>query len=131
MNLHGLVAGVVAAVNPLIPLKVEINLGNVTSSDGRRVPSYACPVYVLGQVQALSAGDLQQLEGLNIQGQQRAIYLNQNVDGLVRVENKGGDLITDPAGHVWLITLVLEYWPDWSKVAVTLQNQVTSPLGQS
>lgn len=75
-----------------------------------------------GQVQPLTFKDIQQLDGLNIQGSQRAIYFDQQIDGIVRADRKGGDLVTTPDGKVWLVTLVLEAWPDWTKVAVTLQN---------
>lgn len=75
-----------------------------------------------GQLQPLSSSDIGQLDSLNIQGYQRAIYINGALNGLVRPKKKGGDLITTPDGQVWLTTMVLEQWPDWVKVAVTLQN---------
>ena len=74
------------------------------------------------QVQALTFRDIVQIEGLNLQGTRRAIYLSGRVDGLVRSLNKGGDLITLPDGSVWLVAMVLEQWPDWVKCAATLQN---------
>lgn len=77
---------------------------------------------VLGQVQALQYRDIQMLEGLNIQGVERAIYVSGRVDGVIRPDNKGGDLIIMPDGTVWLVSLVLEYWPTWCKFAVTRQN---------
>ena len=74
-------------------------------------------------VQALQYNDITQFDAFNIQGERRKIYINGQVDGLVRVENKGGDLITDPLGNVWLVVLVPKSWPDWCSVAVTLQDQ--------
>jgi hypothetical protein len=44
------------------------------------------------------------------------------VDGLVRVINKGGDLITLPDGSIWLVAQVLEQFPDWVSAAITLQD---------
>jgi hypothetical protein len=122
MNLHAIVSNGVNVVNPFVPLVVQVSLGYTTSADGSRAPSYAQPVPVMGQVQALEYRDILQLESLNIQGQQRAIYIRGEVDGLVRPSKKGGDLITTPDGRIWLVTLVLEYWPDWCKAAVTLQD---------
>lgn len=121
MNLHGIVAGVIGAVNPLQSLIVQVSTG-YTNTGGTRTPTFAKPVTVQGQVQSLTFSDLRQLEGLNVQGIQRAIYINGRIDGLVRSMNKGGDLITTEDGTVWLVSHVLEYWPDWCKVAVTLQN---------
>lgn len=127
MNLNAIANGIIVAVNPNLTMKVEVSTGYSIEADGTPVPAYACPVYVPGQFQALSYSDMQQINGLALQGQRRAIYLNGNIDGLVRVERKGGDLITDPAGHVWLVAMVLEYWPDWCKCAVTLQNVIPVP----
>jgi hypothetical protein len=62
------------------------------------------------------------MDSLNLQGDFQAIYINGHVAGLVRPNNKGGDLITLQDGRNYLVTTVLEDWPDWCKVAVTQQN---------
>lgn len=123
MNLHAIAIGATSFVLPPIPLVVQISNGYTTNADGSRVPSYAPAQIISGDVQALQYTDIAQLSGLNIQGVRHKIYMNGEVDGLIRVENKGGDLITDPSGNVWLVALVLEYWPGWCNVAVTLQAQ--------
>lgn len=74
------------------------------------------------QPQALSFRDLTQLDGLNIQGVRRAVYVNGRFDGIIRADSKGGDLIESFEGRTWLTALVLEYWPDWVKLAITLQD---------
>lgn len=193
MNLHAIVSGVIASVNPLIAMTVQISTGNVIAADGTRVPTYATPgaftasitgtaltvsavaqgalmvgqtiagagvaantmivafgtgaggigtyeiapsqtissedmtttLTVVGQVQPLSYSDIQHMDALNIQGTRRAIYMNGAVDGLVRVNNKGGDLITISSGvnaGVWLVAMISEAWPDWCKAIVTLQD---------
>lgn len=78
-----------------------------------------------GQVQSLTWKDLQQLDGINMNGERRAIYLNGVYDAVVRSLRKGGDLITRQDGSVWLVAHVLEYWDHatWVKLAVVLQNQ--------
>ena len=66
------------------------------------------------------------LDGLNIQGIRRAIYLNGTVDGINRINRQGGDLIkiaSGPNKGTWLVALVLEQFPDWAKCAVTLQDE--------
>lgn len=98
MNLHNLASGGINAVNPFVPLSIRVSTGYTAAADGIRSPSYAAAVSVSGQVQALSFRDIQQIEGLNLQGTRRAIYVNGKVDGLVRVENKGGDLVTVSSG---------------------------------
>lgn len=129
MNLHAIVAGAISGVNPLVPVQVQVSIGKSTAPDGTPTPQWLPPVTVPGQVQALTYADLRQLEGLNLAGMQRAIYLYGEVNGIVRATNKGGDLITTPDGSVWLVNQVLEQWndagpPSWCKVAVTLQDQV-------
>lgn len=122
MNLHGIVSGAISAVNPLVQVTIEVSTGSSIGDDGIRVPTYAKAVRVMAQVQPLTGGDLRQLESLNLQGDYQGIYINGHIDGLVRSKNKGGDKITLPNGDVYLVTTVLESWPDWTKVAATLQN---------
>ena len=103
-------------------LTVKVSTGSTISADGTRTPSYASPITISGQVQPLTWRDIQQLDGLNLQGTRQKIYLNGRIDGLIRSQNKGGDLITDASGNVWLVAQVLEIWPDWCSVAATLQD---------
>jgi hypothetical protein len=74
------------------------------------------------QIQALSFRDLAQLEGINLNGERRAVYFNGAVAGVMRWSKKGGDLLIFPDGSLWLTALVLEQWPNWCKVACTRQN---------
>lgn len=122
MDLLALTTPAVGVVNPFVPMAWRASTGNTTARDGRRTPTYADPVTLMGQVQPLTWRDLQQLEGLNIQGSTNSIYFEGHQQAVVRSANKGGDTVTDSAGVVWLITQVLEFWPDWTKVAVTMQN---------
>ena len=126
MNLHSIVAGNITAVNPHVAVQVQVSIGKTTLADGTPVPNFLPPVTVPGQVQAMTYSDIKQVEGLNLNGTRRGIYLYGKVDGLVRATNKGGDLITTLDGSVWIVAMVLEQWPDWCKVAVTLQDQVST-----
>lgn len=131
MNLHQVASGVIAAVNPFQPVTIQASTGYATAAGGKRTPTYAPAVNASGQVQDLTGKDLRQLEGLNISGSQRTIYLNGIVSGVVRMSQRGGDLITLADGTVWLTTQVLEQWDTvngtlgptgWCKVSVTLQQ---------
>lgn len=121
MNLHGIVGPAVGAVNPPVWVTISTSNGYTTNPDGSRVPNYVT-IHDWAQIQALQFTDITQLEGLNIQGVRRAMYFSRDVAGIIRVNQKGGDLITLPDGTVWLAAVVLEHWPDWTKVAVTLQD---------
>jgi hypothetical protein len=125
MNLHAIASQIIGIVNPNVTASVQVSTGATTAPDGNQTPTYATPVDVPAQVQPLTTGDIRQLDSLNIQGVERAIYLNGHVDGLVRAQRKGGDLVTitdGPNPGIYLVTVVLEAWPDWVKVGVTLQN---------
>jgi len=121
MDLLAITTPAIGVVNPRVPMSLEVSTGNSISSDGTQVPTYADAVTVMAEIQPLTSNDLRQLDALNIQGSFQAIYIEGQTSGIVRAENKGGDLITDQSGKVWLVTMVLESWPDWCKVAVTLQ----------
>lgn len=109
MNLHAIASPFVSAVNPLIPILVQRSTGYNTNDDGTQVPSYTDPISVIAQVQALSAGDLRQIEGLNIQGEKRAVYINGRTDGIIRQDKKGGDLITmNPGKNTWFIGIITD-----------------------
>lgn len=128
MNLQDIAVNYISAVNPQIAISIQVATGFTIGLSGKQVPSYASPVVLPGQVQPLTYSEIRQLDSLNIQGTRRAIYVNGRLDGLVRVDKKGGDLITitdGPSKGVWLVVLVLEQWPDWAKVAATLQNEIT------
>lgn len=126
MNWHGLVAGAIGTVNPFITGTVQVSTGSTVNPDGSQTPTYDTYSGVSMQVQALTYKDLQQIDGLNLNGTRRAIYMNGRADGVVRSLMKGGDLITIAAGPnagVWLVALMAEQWPDWAKAIVTLQNE--------
>lgn len=130
MNLHTIVGPVIAAINPSVPVTLSISNGTYTTNpDFSKTPNYTIVTNAQAQIQSLTFRDLKQIEGLNIQGTARAIYLQGDIEGMVRATNKGGDLITMPDGTVWLVNMVLENWnpPDgsssgWVKVAAVLQD---------
>jgi len=122
MNLLSMSRGMIQAVVPAVPLVVQVSTGETVNGAGKPTPTYAAPVTVQGNIQPISYKDIQILDGLNLQGTRQRIYLYGHIDGLVRVSNKGGDLITDPDGNVWLVALVEEQWPTWVACLATLQN---------
>ena len=132
MNLQSITAAFVAAVNPQVNCLLKVSTGNTPGADYSQTPSYAPEVTVRAQIQSLTYRDLMQLEGLNLNGTKKAIYLYGNIEGVVRQTNKGGDIITMPDGTVWLVAQVLESWGQntsntterWCKVACVLQNSV-------
>lgn len=125
MNLHGIVAPYVAAINPWVTATFRKSQGYATNPDGSRVPAYAAPVDAQVQKQPLQYRDLVQVDGLNINGEKCALYVTGEYQAVVRSGNEGGDLFTLPDGSVWLIVMQLENWhmtSSWVKVAAVKQN---------
>ena len=120
MDLRGIANGVTSPVNPNQTVTVLRSTGYTIGAGRRQVPSYAAPVTGPGQIQALDANDIKQLDGLNVQGTIRAIYLRGNLAGVIRPDGTGGDIV-QIAGQDWLVVKVLEGWPTWTKAAIVLQ----------
>lgn len=125
MNLHGIVAGAIAAVNPQVRGQYQKSNGATTQASGKRVPAYLAATPITVQLQALTYKDLVQVDGLNLNGQAHAMYVSGDIEAVVRQDNKGGDIITLPDGSIWLVVHVLENWfttSGWAKVAVVRQS---------
>ena len=120
MDLRGIANGVTSTVNPNQTVTVLRSTGYTIGAGRKQVPSYAAPVTGPGQIQALDANDIKQLDGLNVQGTIRAIYLRGNLAGVIRPDGTGGDIV-QIAGQDWLVVKVLEGWPTWTKAAIVLQ----------
>ena len=120
MDLRGLANGVTATVNPNRTVTVRRSTGYTIGAGRKQVPAYADPVTGPAQIQALDANDIKQLDGLNIQGTVRAIYLRGVLAGVVRPDGTGGDLV-EIGAETWLVVKVLEGWPTWTKAAICLQ----------
>lgn len=124
MNLHQRVSGIVARINPMQSITVRHSTGFTQNADYTRTPTYSTTT-MLGQVQALTSAELAQVDGLNIQGEKLAIYVNGNLEGVSRPDNAGGDLVTLPDGSVWLVTLVDENWArtsGWTRAVIVRQK---------
>lgn len=122
MDLRGLANGVTSSVNPNVTVSVRRSTGYTIGAGARQVPTYAAAVDGPANIQALDANDIKQLDGLNIQGTLRAIYLRGALAGVIRPDGTGGDLVTF-GSQTWLVVKVLESWPTWTKAAIVLQGQ--------
>jgi hypothetical protein len=130
MDLRGIANSVSNAVNPNMIVTVTASTGNTPGNAGngyKQTPTYASPVNGPAQLQALDSQDLKQIDGLNLQGVLRAIYLRGSLAGVIRPNSTGGDIVTiaapAPAQFIgtWLVVKVLETWPLWSKCVINLQ----------
>jgi len=125
MNLRQLANRVTTNVNPNQSITWQQSSGYTTDATGKRWPAYTTQT-IQAQIQATSGDDLKHMEGLNVQGVMRTVFMYGNPQGAVRVDTKGGDILQFPeipggALRSWLISQVLETWPTWAKVVAVLQ----------
>lgn len=126
MNLRKIANSATRRINRNIEISWEKSTGYTINEDFEQVPAYATGK-VWANVQPVEGDDLKMVEALNIQGTMRKVYLYENAQGVVRVDDKGGDLLIFPEvpnapDRTWLVSHVIETWPHWSSVIVTLQN---------
>lgn len=130
MDLRTIANAVSNCVNPNIIVRLQTSAGSTLGAAGRQQPQYNPAITGPAQIQALDNVDLKKIEGMNISGSVRAIYMKGNLAGVIRPDSKGGDLITVPAAPgvpalfvgLWLTAKVLESWPLWTKVVIVKQT---------
>jgi len=130
MDLRTIANQVSNTVNPNIIVRLQTSAGSTLGAAGRQQPQYNPAITGPAQIQALDNVDLKKMEGMNISGSVRAIYMKGNLAGVIRPDSKGGDLITVPAAPgvpalfvgLWLTTKVLESWPLWTKICIVKQT---------
>jgi len=121
MNLRRIANSVTTAVNPNVSVTLLKSNGYTIGPGLTQIPSYADPIVGPAQIQALDGDDLKHLDGLNLQGSIRAIYMYGLLAGVLRPDETGGDIIQID-GRNWLVTKVLETWPNWTKAVIVLQD---------
>ena len=122
MDLRGIANSVSSTVNSNVPIIYYKSDGYTIGAGQKQVPSYSDGIAGFGQVQALDSIALKHLEGLNIQGVVRAIYLYGDIAGVIRPDARGGDLIQIGCDQ-WLVVTVIEHWTGWCKVAAQYQGK--------
>ena len=123
MSLRAFANAAVQGINPDVKATLRQSNGYTTAADGSRTPAYNTTSGMV-QVQSISAKDLRHLEGQNITGDLRKVYLDNTCEAAwnagVRAALQGGDLFEfDEA--IWLAVKVAEVWADWSAVIVVRQ----------
>ena len=125
MNIRGIANKYIQVTNKNQLINWVQSNGYVTDDAGKRTPK-TLTLTVEAQIQALSATDLKHIDGLNITGLMRSVYMYGNAAGVVRADQIGGDILVFPevpggCNKNWLINQVIETWSDWCHVIVTLQ----------
>lgn len=126
MNLRPLANALTRVTNSNQDILWLQSFGFTTDAAGKRTPTFAPAQTISAQIQPLSGGDLRHADAQNMQGVLRTVYLYGDVEGVVRADQKGGDILKfpeTPGGlqRNWLVNQVMETWPTWCRVIVTLQ----------
>ena len=121
MDLRTISNAATNTVNPNLPVTVQFSMGYTVGAGLKQIPSYSAPVAGFAQLQALSEEDVKHLDGMNIQGATWSIILHGALNGALRANAQGGDLVTFN-GQTWLTVAVLEQWPLWTRAAIRLQD---------
>lgn len=130
MNIRKIANPAIQIVNPNILIVWMKSIGYLNNDDATRTPQFE-EIVLEAQVQALSAEDLRHESQLNIEGICRTIRIYGNMQGVVRPDVKGGDILkfpevsTDTVVQFWKITKVMETWDNWCTVVATLLNPDT------
>lgn len=133
LNLHAEVRGAITSVQSDIPIIYKRSTGATTAAGGKQTPSYATDVTIQGQVQPVSGSDLRKFNFLQGQGIFKSVHCFGDIEGIVRSQGKGGDLLVFPqvpgaASETWLIKAVAETWnTGWCRVIVVLQLDPNNP----
>ena len=124
MNLFGIVSAAVSCVNPREWVTIESSVGYVTNADGTRVPNAPTVTRIQAQIQEATYADLQQNGGINLSGENLVAYILGNWMGVVRADQRDGDVIVRANGTRYLVTAVPENFQDldgWTRVLMTRQ----------
>lgn len=121
MDLFGIANNVADVVNQNTGIIYYQSNGFTIGAGAKQIPAYLDGVDGFGNIQALDAIDLKHMEGMNIQGVVRAIYVYGDAAGVIRPDTRGGDLI-NVCGQAWLVKMVLEHWSTWVKAAIQYQG---------
>lgn len=134
MNLHGIVRPAINSVNPDKTALYLRSVGNTVNADFSQTPTYAPGVPVRVQIQPLDKEGLQHVEKLNMTGVFRTLFVFGNMQGIVRVQAKGGDLLKfapfqGEAVQTWKVVEPDGPWDvndgGWTKIIVVLQTDGT------
>lgn len=134
IDLRGIANAAIQVINPNLPITVSMPNGYaIDPATLFQVPVYTT-LQVEGNVQTLSSDDLSQIDGLNIEGTLRAVYLYGNFNGILRPDQQPNTVLrfsTNESGVTkvrdWNVFKVLEVWQDWCKVAIVLQTEEPTP----
>jgi hypothetical protein len=78
------------------------------------------------QIQAASAKELTAIDGMGLQGIFRKVFILGDLLGVIRADQKGGDVILFPditggPTRTWKVMQVVESWNGWTSAIIWMQ----------
>lgn len=128
MNLRAIANNAIVAINPNIKATLELQSSYITDDTGKRIAQPAELVIVDLQIQALTAQEIQRLDGgLLQQSEHLSAYITGQLYALRRITGQGAERLYfarygDDKPCYWLITSIVESWQDWCKVIICKQK---------
>jgi hypothetical protein len=122
MELRQYVNNTTSYVNENTLITIRQSTGFTVGLGQKQIPTYAPDATGYAQIQAADSDELEHIEGMNLQGTFRNLYISSQLYAVVQPLQKGGDLILI-GGTTWLVVKVIEdRWPTWCKVLICLQS---------
>ena len=128
MNLRAIANNAIVSINPNIKATLELQSSYTTDETGKRIAQPAELVLVNLQIQALTAQEIQRLDGgLLQQSEHLSAYITGQLHSLRRITGQGAERLYfarygDNKPCYWLITSIVESWQDWCKVIICKQK---------
>lgn len=119
MDIRTMANSAIQSVNSDSAITIKRSIGYTIGAGQKQIPQYE-EFSGQAQIQALDGKSLQKVNGLNMQGVARAVYLTGELHGIIRADSFGGDLI-EWNGKTWLVVLIIETWDTWTKAAIVEQ----------
>jgi len=122
MNLRDIANRVTSRVNPNTTAQWLAYAGYTVLANGKPSVTYASPVAIQIQAQAITVADLQHIDAMSLGTVDRVILTDAPVKAIDRASQAGGDLLVFESA-TWLVSGVLEDWSTsgWSRVTLTKQ----------
>lgn len=111
MNLHNIVSSVINAVNEPQEIKITPRQDYTVNEYGEAVSGFKTAYTVIADVQPVMSEDIKNINNYNESSIYKAFWVDGEVNGLNRIEVKGGDKI-EWNGRTFFVTSVPEGWND-------------------
>lgn len=120
MNIRQLINAATSNINLNQWVIIKQSSGYEISDGGRQAPVYT-QRETLAQIQALTAQETKQIDGVSQNDVVCSIYVSGLLRAVDRDVGSGGDLVILSDQSVWLVIHLLEVWNSWTRAVIVKQ----------